>query len=141
MGNPLWEGTALLYLGKAQRAAGRPEDALVSYQRAAVILRQEGDVSREAMAIGDTGLAYAELGRPADAADFHRRAAAMHRHIGDRWKLAQCLGHLADTLVRPQDRSEALRYRRMALAILDDYNDGKSVALRARINTAIETSD
>ena len=64
MANDLWEGTALLYLGKAQRAAGRADEALVSYQRAAVIFRREGDLSREAMALNGTGRAYSELDGP-----------------------------------------------------------------------------
>jgi tetratricopeptide (TPR) repeat protein len=131
MDNQLWEGTALLYLGKAQRATGQAGEALVSYQRAAVIFLQEGDLSREAMAIEGTGRAYSDLGRVADAVDFHRHAAAVHRQVGDRWKLATSLGHLAHALSSPEDQDEATRLRAEALAILDDYPDSKSTAYRS----------
>jgi len=136
MANILWEGTTLLYLGKAQRAAGQPGDALVSYQRATVIFRQEGDLSREAMAVDGAGCAYQDLGRTDEAAGFHRYATTIHRQLGDHWKLAKSLSNLADVLAGPNVQEEAADYRREALALLADYPDRKSAALRARIRTA-----
>ena len=48
--NKPWEGFWLLELGKVQQALGSPDEALVSYQRSAVIHRLLADRSREAMA-------------------------------------------------------------------------------------------
>jgi tetratricopeptide (TPR) repeat protein len=130
----LWEATALLYLGKAQLAAGDPGGALVSYQRCEVLSRQESDISRGAWALDGAGLAYSVLGRPDDAAQFHRLAISVFRQIGDRWKLAKSLARLADAL--PEDPAEAIARRREAIQILADFPDVKSQAIRSRLLAA-----
>ncbi len=127
----LFEATALVYLGKAQLAAGSPGAALESYQASARRSRQEGDLSREGWAIDGAGLAYQMLGRPDDAAGFHRRAIAICRQLGDQWKLARSLERLADAL--PDDPDEAVRARLEAIEILADFPDPKSRAIRERL--------
>ncbi len=127
----LFEATALIYLGKAQLAAGSPGEALESYLASARRSRREGDVSREGWAIDGAGRAYQMLGRLDDAADFHRRAIAICRRLGDRWKLARSLERLADAL--PDDLDEAGRARREAIEILADFPDPKSRAARERL--------
>jgi tetratricopeptide (TPR) repeat protein len=137
--NRLWEATALLYLGKAQLAAGDAGGALVSYQRCEVLSRQESDISRGAWALDGAGVAYSQLGRLDDAAQFHRLAIAMFRQTGDRWKLAKSLGRLADAL--PEDPAEAMASRREAIQILADFPDAKSRAIRSRLLAAIGDAD
>jgi tetratricopeptide (TPR) repeat protein len=141
MDNSLWEGTALLYLGKAQLAEGRPEDALVTTQRAAVMFRKEGDPSREAMALDGTGRAYRALGRLPEAADFHRRAATVHGRLGDRWKRARSLVRLADALAAGGERGGGAPNLAEAQAIFADYDDARSVALRAEAAAAAAGPD
>ncbi|MGH3279927.1 MAG: ATP-binding protein, partial [Trebonia sp.] len=131
--NRLWEATSLLYLGKAQLAAGDAGAALVSYQRCEVLSRQESDISRGAWALDGVGLAYGLLGRPDDAAEFHRLAISVFRQVGDRWKLAKSLARLADA--RPTAPEEALACRREAIDILAGFPDPKSQALRSRLLT------
>jgi tetratricopeptide (TPR) repeat protein len=127
----LFEATALVYLGKAQLAAGSPGEALECYLASARRSRQEGDLSREGWAIDGAGLAYQMLGRPDDAAGFHRRAIAICRQLGDQWKLARSLERLADAL--PDDPDEAGRARLEAIEILADFPDPKSRAIRERL--------
>ncbi|WP_280722071.1 tetratricopeptide repeat protein [Kitasatospora sp. MAA4] len=130
------EGHWLTQLGHAQRAAGRPADALVSYHRAAVLQRRLGDRSREALAWDGTGQAYLELGRAQEASDFHRRALAVHRELGDRWQHAVALCCLADALDASDAPSDVQQYRREALTLLDDFTDPGALRLRERITNA-----
>lgn len=137
--NNLWEATALLYLGKAQLAAGDAGGALISYQRCEVLSRQESDISRGAWALDGVGAAYGLLGRPEDAAQFHRLAIAVFRQVGDRWKLAKSLARLADAL--PDDRAEALACRREAIQILADFPDAQSQGIRSRLLAAVDAEE
>ncbi|MCC9306706.1 hypothetical protein LN042_06225 [Kitasatospora sp. RB6PN24] len=127
------EGYWLLQLGAAQRAVGCPEDALVSYHRAAVLQLRLGDRSREALAWDGAGLAHRDLGRAAEAMDFHRRAASVHRELGDRWHCAVALCRLADTLEATCAPAEAPQYRREALALLGEFTDPGAMRLRERL--------
>jgi tetratricopeptide (TPR) repeat protein len=137
--NKLWEATALLYLGKAQLAAGNAGGALVSYQRCEVLSRQESDISRGAWALDGAGSAYSLLDRPDDAAQFHRLAITVFRQVGDRWKLAKSLARLADAL--PDNPAEAIACRREAIRILADFPDAKSHAIRLRLLAAAGGTD
>jgi tetratricopeptide (TPR) repeat protein len=137
--NKLWEATALLYLGKAQLAAGNAGGALVSYQRCEVLSRQESDISRGAWALDGAGSAYSLLDRPDDAAQFHRLAITVFRQVGDRWKLAKSLARLADAL--PDNPAEAIACRREAIRILADFPDAKSHAIRLRLLAAAGDTD
>lgn len=63
-------------------------------------------------------------------AEFHRRAAATHRQLGDHWKLAKNLAHLA---VELPEEDEARRCAHEASEILAEFDDPKSIALRASL--------
>ncbi|RKN05260.1 tetratricopeptide repeat protein [Streptomyces radicis] len=101
----------LITLGHAQRATGRAEESLESYQRSAALHRRLADPSREALAWQGAGEAYRELGRSEEAAAFLRRAATAHRDLGDAWHEALALDALATTLVEPHPETAHRRPR------------------------------
>ncbi|MFJ2953854.1 ATP-binding protein [Streptomyces sp. NPDC087270] len=122
----------LLTLGDIQRTAGEYGDALVSYQRSAMLHRRVGDRSREALAWRGTGRTYRATGRADEAAEFHRRAAAVHAELGDTWQHAVELGELAAAV--EADTPEAARaHWSEALRRLESFSDPRAAALRTRI--------
>lgn len=135
----MWQAHWLVELGKVQRAAEQPADALISYHRAAAIQRQLGDRSREAFAIAGAGQAYEQMGRVAEATDFYRVAADTHCELGDRWSLARCLCHLANALEQQDSPEQARSYWEEALPLLADFDDPEAGALRQRITQALRT--
>ncbi|WP_255955629.1 ATP-binding protein [Streptomyces odontomachi] len=143
------EGYWLLALGDAQRALGKHGDALISYQRSAILHRRLGNRFREAVAWYGTGLAYAALDRPEEAAAFLARARETFRMVGDRWYEALALAGLAAALCETAALSdtagdaapagaheEAARHRAAALRLVADYDDPRAAALRARLTAA-----
>jgi tetratricopeptide (TPR) repeat protein len=134
------EGYWLLTLGDIQRTAGAYGEALISYQRSAMLHRRLGDRSREALAWGGTGQTYAALGRPGEAAAFHRQAAAVHGDLGDAWQRAVELDHLA-AAVRPRNPQSARTHCTEALARLAPYPDSRTAAVRTRIQRQLTELD
>ncbi|MGP4109521.1 ATP-binding protein [Streptomyces sp. 4N509B] len=135
------EGYWLLDLGAAQRANGLTDEALVSYQRSAVIHRRLGDRSREARAWQGVGETYRAMGRFEEAADFHRTAARAQRELGDRWQLALALDGLARALLASEEREgeEAAReHWREALRALEPFDDARAARLRETVRAALE---
>ncbi len=76
-------------LGLAHQLLGRLDSALVSYQSAVVLHRQNGFVAGEAQALGDLGAAYFMGGDLGQALDFLKQARDGHRRVGDRLGLAR----------------------------------------------------
>jgi tetratricopeptide (TPR) repeat protein len=130
--NIAWEAHWLVESGHVLLDLDEPEEALVAYQRAAVLHRRLGDRGREAAALDGAGLAYQRLDRPDEAADFHRLAVAAFRAIGDQWQLAVALTHLGVALGGDQDAD------REALNLLAPFSDPRAVrlqeAIRARLS-------
>lgn len=127
----------LAELARIELACGRPAEALVSSQRAAVVQRRLGDRSREAAALDLTGVAYQQLDRPDEAVGFHRRAADVHRELDDRWQLASALDHLATTLDQLADVEQAQQCRREAMSTLANFTDPPATALRQRLSQLV----
>ncbi|MFE0375192.1 hypothetical protein ACFW1M_06310 [Streptomyces inhibens] len=135
--NRAWEGYWLLDLGKAQQATGEADEALVSYQRSAVLHRQLGDRMREARAWQHTGEAYGQLRRFDDAAAFHRRAAATQRELNDPWQLAMALDGLATALHEAGADESARQHWSDALDLLAGFGDARAAGMRTRLTTAL----
>ena len=96
------------------------------------------DRSREARALDGTGEAYRELGRPLEALDFHRAAAVVHRELGDQWQLAVALENIVLAIRRAGSDDNVLPYVREALSVLEQLDDPRAHAARARITAASE---
>jgi tetratricopeptide (TPR) repeat protein len=139
--NKVSEGYWLLELGAAQQAVGRPGEALVSYQRSAVIHRRLGDRAREARAWQGAGEVYRAMERFEEAADFHRMAARAQREIGDGWQLALVLDGLARARVALDEDGEeeaARDHWAEALRALEPFADARAAGLRRRIRAELE---
>ncbi|MFB9965552.1 ATP-binding protein [Sinosporangium siamense] len=126
------EGFWLLALGDAQHALGRGDEALVSYQRSAVLHRRSGNRSREALAWQAAGRVYHRGGRHGEAADFHRQAAVVQRELGFRWHEATALEDLAEALSESDADAGREQWRR-ALGLISDYSDPRALRMRQRI--------
>ncbi|MFD6662521.1 ATP-binding protein [Micromonospora chalcea] len=128
-------------LGRIQQDLEEPEEALASYQRAAVLQRRLGNRSREATALDATGLAYQQLGRFDEAAEFHHRAAAMHHDLADSWLQAVALAHLGDALSAAGRNAEASNVWTDAEQILRQFDDPAAQELRNHVADAIGQGD
>lgn len=137
-GSPVWLAHWLVEYGRVRRALDQPAAALEAAHRAATIQRRLGDLSREAMALDETGAAYQALGQPEEVIPFHRRAAAVHRHLGDNWQLALTLNHLAAALTGPEQAEEAERRQREAVRLLTGFPDPRAQRLRHRIESDLQ---
>ncbi|MCP5034000.1 MAG: tetratricopeptide repeat protein, partial [Actinomycetia bacterium] len=75
---------AFYHLGYAQRALGRPHQALGNYQRALTQWQSDGNQQRVATALTSIGSVYNGLGDRERALDFFNQALAISREVGDR---------------------------------------------------------
>lgn len=96
------------------------------------ILRQIGDTSREALALGCTGEVLQALGNIDDASSFHRQAALMHESVGDAWQSALALAHLADCEESRGDHAAARALGTRGLELTAPFRDMRAAALRER---------
>jgi tetratricopeptide (TPR) repeat protein len=136
--NRMWEGFWLLHLGATQLAVGQPDDALISFQRAATIQRRLGARNREARALNCTGKAYQQLGHLDQAIDFHRSAVNALRDLTDPMHLALALDDLAtslDAMGRADDQARG--HRQEALSLLEAFTDPIAMDMRARLLIAL----
>ncbi|HYN87690.1 MAG TPA: NB-ARC domain-containing protein, partial [Ardenticatenaceae bacterium] len=88
------EGTALTYLGHANRHLGQILQAIKCYEQALEIDREIRDRQGEGTDLGSLGLAYADLGEVRRAIDFYEQHLAVAREIGDRRGEGAALGNL-----------------------------------------------
>ena len=81
-------------LGQAHQRLGRIDSALVSYQGAVALHRQNGFAAGEAQVLGDLGAAYFMQGDLGSALAFLKQARDGHRRIGDGLGLARDLDRI-----------------------------------------------
>ncbi|HET6707744.1 tetratricopeptide repeat protein, partial [Amycolatopsis sp.] len=139
--NSTWEAYWLIEYGHIERATGRVFDSLTSYQRATVLHRQHGDLSREAQALDGAGLAYRNLERPKDSADFHRLAVSIYRETRDLWLLGVSLSNLAAAVELLGDAEKARQFREESLISIATFDDPRAQALRRQVRDELGTSD
>jgi tetratricopeptide (TPR) repeat protein len=135
------EGYWVLELGAAQQASGQLGEALVSYQRSAVIHRRLGDRAREARAWQGAGETYQRMERYEEAVDFHRMAARVQRELGDGWQLALALDGLARARLALEEDGEhevAREHWAEAARALDSFSDARAARLREQIRAELE---
>lgn len=130
----LFEGLAMLELGRIETAHERPAEALGWYQQAAALFDRVGRPEWQAAAWDATGDAYTRQDRADEAIDFHRQAAARHRLRGDTWRLALSLRGLAEAHDLRGDVREARERRRDAAELLSQFTDPVAVELRATLS-------
>jgi tetratricopeptide (TPR) repeat protein len=135
--NDAWLAHWLTERARIQLAQGSAAGALTDSQRAAVIQRQLGDRSREAIAFDVAGQAYQRLDRHDEATKFHRRAVSVHRDLRDLWHLAGALEHLAAALDQMGEHDEAQQRRQEAVSLLAEFDDPPAVALRQRLTRTL----
>ncbi|WP_228561869.1 NB-ARC domain-containing protein [Catenulispora rubra] len=139
LGGKLFEGLALLELGRIAMADPDVGDALARLQEAAALFWRVGRLDLQAVAWNATGQVYVMAGRPDDAAQFCRRAVAAQRERGDRWQLALSLASLADAVELGGASAEAQTHRSEAASLLREFPDPEARAVHARVLSAMES--
>lgn len=138
LGGKLFEGLALLELGRIAIADADVGDALARLQQAAALFWRVGRLDLQAMAWNTTGQVYVMAGRPDDADQFCRRAVAAQRERGDRWQLALSLVTLAEAVELSGAATEARTHRSEADGLLGEFHDPVARAVHARVLSAME---
>ena len=94
------EASGYHFLAEAQRAAGQPQRAVTTLERALLVVRESPLTHRL------LGEAYADLAQHRAAAEAYRRALAIDPRFADAWF---GLGRASLRLGRADDAQEALR--------------------------------
>ncbi|WP_204367490.1 ATP-binding protein [Nocardiopsis valliformis] len=137
----LFEGLALLELGRILLASERETEALGHLQQAAALFPRVGRLDLQAAAWDATGETYLSLGRAEEAAAFHRQAIAAFRSKGDRWSEALALVRLATALTRLGTLDEARERRSEALRLLEAFPGPAARARRSEIEAQVVAGD
>lgn len=131
--NQMWEGYWLLELGHAQHLAGSPDDALATYDRAALLQRRIGDRVREALAWKHAADVHHGQGRHDRATELHTRAAEVFQNLGTHWPHATTLACLAEAQYAGGRHASAQDTSTEALRLLAPFTDPTAQAVKARI--------
>ncbi|GAB3707865.1 ATP-binding protein [Nocardiopsis oceani] len=137
----LFEGLALLELGRILLAREQETEALGYLHQAAALFPRVGRLDLQAAAWDATGETHLARGRAEDAIAFHRQAIAAFRGKGDRWSEAGALARLATALTVQGTLGEARDRRREALRLLESFPGAAAQARRAEIEAQAEASD
>lgn len=137
----LFEGLALLELGRILLAREQEIEALDHLHQAAALFPRVGRLDLQAAAWDTTGVACLSLGRVEDAVAFHRQAMAAFHSKGDRWSQALALARLATALTRQGALDEARERRGEALGLLASFPGSAAQERRSEIEAQAEASD
>lgn len=122
IGGPRDVARALNVLGRCQRAMGRPQDALVSYNRALELTQQAQDRPGEAAMETEIALIHQDAGEFAAALDHEKRALAIAEGLNDKRELARQHRILADLLVAAGRPREAVPLFEKAATLYGEQN-------------------
>ncbi len=114
------EAAGYHFLAGAQRAGGQPGNAVVTLERALLVLRESAATHHL------LGEVYSDLGHYRQAADAYHRALAIDPLLTDTWL---GLGRASLRLGRTADVQEALR-------VLDEQRSPRAAELRTLINSS-----
>ncbi|WP_433700814.1 ATP-binding protein [Nocardiopsis sp. CA-288880] len=134
----LFEGLALLELGRILLAREQESEALGHLQQAAALFLRAGRLDLQAAAWDTTGEAYLSLGRAENAVAFHRQAITVFRGKGDQWSQALALARLATALTMGGSPGEARERRAEALELLASFPGPAARARRSEIEAQAE---
>jgi tetratricopeptide (TPR) repeat protein len=117
-------GTALANMGQIQKA-------IVLYEDALTIAREQEDKHNEGVWLGNLGLSYADLGQTQRAIELHEQALAIAREIGDRAGEGRHLGNLGLCYYSLGQTQRAIEFYEQALAIAREIGNrqGESATL------------
>ncbi|MFZ4572781.1 MAG: tetratricopeptide repeat protein [Phycisphaerales bacterium] len=114
---------AFIEYGKYLRRRGRVADSCGMFDRAVARARAVGDLSREAEAVSNLGLAYRALGRLEDARRLHAEALELARRAGDQVAHADSLAGLSRLRKGDGDLRGAFRLAKQSLRISHNAGD------------------
>ncbi|AVT28370.1 transcriptional regulator [Plantactinospora sp. BC1] len=139
-GNRYGEAFALNELGTALRGLRRFDEAREYHQRALASAEQIGERQGEAAALNGIGLTLAAQGRHDEAVGFHHHALRVATRISHPYEQGRALAGIAGLLER-DDRAEACRYWKRAVAIFDRLRAPERVEAERRLAALTSHAD
>jgi len=136
-------GKALHNLGVAYEAAGDYGQAFTSYNRAAEISEEIGDMSNLPFALAGIGNVLRYQSDYAGALKYHQRALVISRGVQSKRREAFCYLEIGRDFARLGDYLQALKHFDGALAICEDAGFAPEMAetLIARARVCVEVAD
>ncbi|MGI8551215.1 MAG: ATP-binding protein [Dehalococcoidia bacterium] len=119
----------LNHLGNIARGQGRTGEARSFYQQALIAYRELDSRFGVALELDHLGLLAYEEGDFDEAAELLTEGLKLFRYLGDRWDLARSLLHLGRVVVAQGDLAGARLHYRESLALAEELEDSRSVAL------------
>lgn len=110
-------------MGLSYLDIGKLDVAVMYFEQAVNLARQENAVRLEGVGLGNLGLANMALGYLRRAIEFHDEHLAIARELEDRAEEAKALGHLGHTYLRLGDVDGAIRLHEKELIIFRQLHD------------------
>lgn len=109
-------------LGIAYYRMGHYQQAILCYEEALRLAREQHNRSSEGTYLGNLGNCYGDLGQAEKAIEYYNQTLAITRQTGDRANEAVCLAGLAATYAELGQNSKAIGHYNAALAIDREIN-------------------
>ncbi len=122
-GDPVLIGQLMLNLGVIDNIEGKLENALWHYLRARALFRDNGDRSREALALHNLGMVYADSAEWEAAGDAYEQCLGLCEFLGNRPMIAKVLLNQAEVLVAQQAFDRAVRNCEISMSISIEVGD------------------
>lgn len=110
-------------MGLSYLDIGKLDVAVMYFEQAVGIGRDEGDAELEAQGLGNLGLAYMALGYMDRAIEFHEEHLALSRELGLKAEEGRALGNLGRAYRRLDDSEQAIYFHERELTIARDLKN------------------
>lgn len=110
-------------MGLSYLDIGKLSVALMYFEQAVWIAREEDSLALEGNGLGNLGLAHQALGYTERAIEFHRENLAIARQVGDRAQEGRALGNLGWAYRQLGNVEDAIKYHRRELYIAQEIDD------------------
>ncbi len=121
--DPVLIGQLMLNLGVIANIEGNLENALWHYLRARALFRDNGDRSREALALHNLGMVYADREEWEAAGDAYAQCLGLCEFLGNRPMVAKVLLNQAEVFVAQQAFDKAVHNCEVSMSISIDIGD------------------
>lgn len=119
----LTAGQSYNSMGLSYLDIGKLSVALMYFEQAVWIAREEESLALEGSGLGNVGLAHQALGYTERAVEFHQENLAIARQIGDRAQEGHAFGNLGRAHRQLGKAEEAVKYHKRELYIAQEIGD------------------
>lgn len=104
----LLEALSLGNLGSAYGIMGQVPKAVVRYEQALKLVRENNDRKGEGVWLGNLGICYSDMGQTTQAINYYKQALAIHHETGNQQGEAVALGNLSEVLIDEKQYVDAI---------------------------------